>query len=178
MKTLQTLALALLLPLAACQNPADQATINADDFDRYGEEMVLAAVFPISQVATSPDAYIEEWVKVEGTVNQVCTNAGCWMTLDTDDLGTVRVNVQKDEEGKYLFTVPQDIIGRRAIVDGWLEIVETSADYQRHLAEDAGASEEELDGVEFKPEREIRLTARSVYVQKADEAAPEEVVSE
>jgi hypothetical protein len=178
MKTLRILALALLLPLVACQQQARDLPLNADEFDFFGQEMVLASFVPVSQVATAPESFSEQWVKVEGTINQVCTNAGCWFTLDTDDLGTVRVNVQKDEDGQYLFTVPADIVGRHAIVEAWVEVVETTADYQQHLAEDAGATQEELEAAEFKPEREIRLTARSVYIKKAETTAPEEVEAE
>jgi hypothetical protein len=178
MKICRVLTIALLLPLAACQSGNQEAVLSADDFDHFGEEMVLASILPVSRVALTPDDYSEQWVKVEGTVNQVCTNAGCWLTLDTDDLGTVRVNVQKDDEGKYLFTVPEGIVGRQAVVDAWLEVVETTADYQKHLAEDAGATVDELEAIEFKPEREIRLTARSVYIKKAVVSAPEEVEAE
>ncbi len=80
-------------------------------------------------------------IKVRGEVAGVCKKKGCWMVI-TDGLDSVRV-VFKD----YGFFVPKDIEGYVVAVAGAAYYDTFSVAEQRHLAEDAGKSEEELSAI-------------------------------
>jgi len=77
-------------------------------------------------------------VKFKTGVNAVCANKGCWMRLDMgEDEAMVKF---KD----YGFFMPKDIAGDDVIVEGLAFVEEMSVDEQRHYAEDAGKSPEEV----------------------------------
>jgi hypothetical protein len=168
MKTLRNFSILALLFTVACQSP-DSDIRSAEDYDRFGAEMVLTSIVPAAELSQPIEGQMDQWVRIEGTIREVCTHKGCWLTLDAGTDRIVRVKVEKDDEGEYLFTVPDDIIGRTAVVEGWLTVAEVDADRQRHLAEDGGATEEELAAMEFAPIQELQLTASSIYIQKPAE---------
>jgi hypothetical protein len=77
--------------------------------------------------------------KMVAKVNEVCQAKGCWMTLNLGDGDEVMVKF-KD----YGFFVPKDIAGKEVIINGKAFVNEVSVDEQRHYAEDAGKSKEEI----------------------------------
>ena len=77
--------------------------------------------------------------KMTAKVNEVCQSKGCWMKLDLEDGNEVMVKF-KD----YGFFMPKDIAGKEVIVNGKAFVNEVSVDEQRHYAEDAGKSAEEI----------------------------------
>ncbi len=80
--------------------------------------------------------------KFEATVNSVCKMKGCWMVLDFPGEDDPMVKF-KD----YGFFVPKDIEGKKVIVSGKAYLAETSVEDQKHFAEDAGKSEEEIAAI-------------------------------
>ena len=80
--------------------------------------------------------------KMIAKVNTVCQAKGCWMTLDLGDEENVMVKF-KD----YGFFVPKDIAGKEVIINGKAYVKEVSVDEQRHYAEDAGKSAEEIASI-------------------------------
>ncbi len=72
-------------------------------------------------------------------VTEVCQAKGCWMRLELADGRQVMVRF-KD----YGFFVPMDIAGRQVAVQGKAFLSEVPEDERRHLARDAGLSEEEV----------------------------------
>jgi hypothetical protein len=81
--------------------------------------------------------------RFEAEVAEVCQNKGCWMRVDLPNEGSVMVRF-KD----YGFFVPKDISGRRVVVEGRAFISEVDQAERRHMAEDAGASEEEIASIQ------------------------------
>ncbi len=80
-------------------------------------------------------------VKFKAKVNEVCQAKGCWMRLDLgDDETMVKF---KD----YGFFMPKNIAGKEVIVNGKAFIAEVSVEEQRHYAEDAGKSKEEIEAI-------------------------------
>lgn len=72
-------------------------------------------------------------VRLEGTVEAVCRNRGCWLTLrDGDD----RVHVTF--EG-YLFFVPKDSASRKVVLEGRVRVKDPDPSEVAHL-EKEGAS--------------------------------------
>lgn len=80
--------------------------------------------------------------KMVAKVNNVCQAKGCWMTLDLGGDEEVMVKF-KD----YGFFVPKDISGKEVVINGKAYVKEVSVDEQRHYAEDAGKSAEEIASI-------------------------------
>ncbi|MDG1572303.1 DUF4920 domain-containing protein [Robiginitalea sp. M366] len=75
----------------------------------------------------------------EAEVLEVCQAKGCWMKLALPGQDPVMVRF-KD----YGFFVPKDLAGTRVTVSGKAFVSEVSEADRRHLAQDAGAPEEEV----------------------------------
>ena len=100
-------------------------------------------------------------VKFRTKVVGVCKMKGCWMTLDLP-------NIEKDPMVKfkdYGFFVPKDIEGREVIVEGIAFMEETSIEDLKHLAGDAGKSQEEIDAISL-PERSPAFLAEGVLIKE------------
>jgi len=96
-------------------------------------------------------------VKVRGTVTSVCQAKGCWMTIaDGDKEMFVKF---KD----YGFFMPKDIDGREVIMEGTAYREVVSVDELRHLADDAGKSEEEIAKI-TEPKEELQFLAHGVIL--------------
>ena len=80
--------------------------------------------------------------KMVAKVDEVCQSKGCWMKLDLEDGNQVMVKF-KD----YGFFMPKDIAGQEVIINGIAFVEEMSVDDQRHYAEDAGQSDEEVEAI-------------------------------
>ena len=75
-------------------------------------------------------------------VLEVCQAKGCWMRLALSDEEQVMVRF-KD----YGFFVPKDLAGTEVLVEGLAFISEVPEEERKHLAEDGGATEEELSAI-------------------------------
>lgn len=122
-----------------------------------------------SDVLTRADDLAGQTVRVEGEIAEVCQMAGCWLTFQNDAGVPFRVAVPRDDAGQYTFTFPKDASGATAVIEGTLEVTETDVATRRHLAEDGGASAEELAAI-TEPERTVVLNATGARIARA--AAP------
>ncbi|RZP04325.1 MAG: DUF4920 domain-containing protein [Flavobacteriales bacterium] len=77
-------------------------------------------------------------MKFSATVNEVCQVKGCWMLLD---IGAEEAMVKFKDYG---FFMPKNIVNKEVIVNGKAFVSEISVDEQRHYAEDAGKSDDEI----------------------------------
>jgi len=77
--------------------------------------------------------------KMVARVDEVCQAKGCWMKLDLGNEEQVMVKF-KD----YGFFMPKNIAGKEVIINGKAFVSEVSVEEQRHYAEDAGKSEDEI----------------------------------
>ena len=107
-------------------------------------------------------------VKFKSEVKEVCQNKGCWMKMDMgEDQAMVRF---KD----YGFFMPKDLAGQSVIVEGLAFVDEMSVDDQRHYAEDAGKSEDEIAAI-TTPKRTLSFLSNGVLIPDMEaEAAIEE----
>ncbi len=96
-------------------------------------------------------------VKVRGTVSSVCQAKGCWMTITEDD----KEMFVKFKD--YGFFMPKDIAGREIIMEGTAYREVVSVDDLKHLAEDAGKSEEEIAKI-TEPKEELQFLAHGVIL--------------
>ncbi|MBK7110455.1 MAG: DUF4920 domain-containing protein [Bacteroidetes bacterium] len=80
------------------------------------------------------------------------------MKLDLGNGESMRVSF-KD----YGFFVPKDLEGKQVIVQGVAEVKTISVDDQRHFAEDAGKTKEEIESI-TEPQEELVFVADGVIV--------------
>jgi hypothetical protein len=63
----------------------------------------------------------------------------------------------------HSFTVPLALNGKTIVADGIAEIKVTTVEMQKHYAEDAGKSKEEIDAIK-EPKKEIVMQAKGILV--------------
>lgn len=97
--------------------------------------------------------------KMMGTVNEVCQSKGCWMKIDLKDGNQVMVKF-KD----YGFFMPKDISGKEVVLNGKAFVNEVPVDEQRHYAEDAGQSAEEIAAI-TEPKKTFSFEADGVLLK-------------
>lgn len=99
-------------------------------------------------------------VAFKSDVTAVCKNKGCWMKMALEDGREVMVKF-KD----YGFFVPRDIENRVAIINGRAYVEEMSVKDQRHYAEDAGMSAQEVAQI-VNPKKTFSFIAEGVRIKK------------
>lgn len=98
--------------------------------------------------------------KMIAKVDEVCQAKGCWMKVDLENGEQVMVKF-KD----YGFFMPKDIAGREVVMNGKAYVNEVSVDEQRHYAEDAGQSEEEIAKI-TEPKKTYSFLADGVLIKE------------
>ena len=96
--------------------------------------------------------------KVTGKVVEVCQEKGCWMKIERSNGEKLMVKF-KD----YGFFMPKNIVGKEVVLDGEANIKEVSVKQQRHYAQDAGKSKEEIEKIK-EPKKELQFVAKGVLV--------------
>lgn len=99
-------------------------------------------------------------VKMTSKVNSVCQTKGCWMRLDLGNEEEVMVKF-KD----YGFFMPKNIAGQEVIIDGTAFVDEMTVEEQKHYAQDAGKSEEEIAAI-TEPKRTYTFVADGVLLKE------------
>jgi hypothetical protein len=123
----------------------------------FGAPATLAASAPVTAVLTDPAAHVDQVVRVEGRVSNVCAKAGCWLVLADDQGHQVRVTM-KD----HAFSVPKDCSGRTADIEGTLvELVTDPARVEHFESEQAGTAAPEKG-----TERHFEIVATGVRLQQ------------
>ena len=154
--------------LNSCKNKSQDAVVNPVKVEKieyasFGKEIIaddavsassMAAHYKIMKAGDSINS------KIIAEVHEVCQAKGCWMRLNLDDENEVMVKF-KD----YGFFVPKDITGKKVIINGQAFVEEVSVDEQRHYAEDAGKSLEEIASITV-PKRTYSFEADGVLVAK------------
>ncbi len=98
--------------------------------------------------------------KMTAKVIEVCQAKGCWMTLNLENGDEVMVKF-KD----YGFFMPKDITGKEVILNGKAFVNEVPVDEQRHYAEDAGKSAEEVAAI-TEPKKTYSFEADGVLIKE------------
>jgi len=129
-------------------------------YETYGAPLDAQSVGSMNDLVTSLSTMRQTdtlFAKVEGTIKEVCSSKGCWMTLDTGSKKEVMVRF-KD----YGFFMPLDAQGT-VIINGKAYVSETSVDDLKHYAEDAGASALEIEAI-ISPEITYSFEADGVLL--------------
>lgn len=160
--------LILMLMLVSCksngQEPKNQEIEKQEvAYASFGNEISDENVMTTQQMAEKYKS-----MKVGDTMNakmtakviEVCQSKGCWMTLNLDNGEEAMVKF-KD----YGFFMPKDISGKEVILNGKAFVNEVPVDEQRHYAEDAGKSKEEIAAI-TEPKKTYSFEADGVLIKK------------
>ncbi len=142
--------------LMACQTTSKQTS----DKSFHGVEFVIDETISVDEMTSKLDKNQPiEGLIMTGTVVDVCQTKGCWLTLQSENGGDVRVTF-KD----YGFFVPKDISGKQVVVKGIGKIEITSVADLQHFAEDEGQSKEEIAKI-TEPIEEYTFVAEGVKIK-------------
>lgn len=147
----------LLLSMIACKES------NNKDYAVYGEDFEKAEIL---NAGTTKEFYktlkAGDTVEVafEAPVASVCKAKGCWMKLDVG--GAEEVMVKFKDYGFFMPT-NLDSIGKPVTVHGKAFVAEVSVEEQKHYAEDAGKTPEEIAAI-TTPKRTLSFTADGVTI--------------
>ncbi|EMQ94531.1 MULTISPECIES: DUF4920 domain-containing protein [Xanthomarina] len=170
MKHLFTL-LALTLAFVSCKNNTEQnteQTVKTEEvkeiaYASFGDKIEANDAIEAKLMAdTYKDLTVGDSIstKMVAKVDEVCQAKGCWMKLDLGNNEQVMVKF-KD----YGFFMPKNIAGKEVIIDGKAYVSELSVEEQRHYAEDAGKSEEEIAAI-TEPKRTYSFEANGVLLKE------------
>ena len=126
---------------------------------QFGEEITTSGAISAKKLPKRLKDGESEEFKVKGTIKEVCQAKGCWMTLDLGNNELMRVKF-KD----YGFFVPKDAAGKTAIIQGVAKKEIVDVDELKHLAEDAGKSENEINSIK-EPKVELTFVASGVIIK-------------
>ena len=121
----------------------------------YGSKITMKNAIPLKQAIKEK----KKNVLIKAKVGKVCEAKGCWMVLESKD-SDVRVTF-KD----YSFFVPLSLIGKNVLVQGELKSHTMSKNEARHMAKDAGKSQEEILKI-VSPVTEYRMIASGIKTTK------------
>lgn len=130
--------------------------------EQFGEAITEKGAIPYEQLLNKMEGVDSMAVKVAGEVAAVCQMKGCWLTMTTSNPDQPEMMVRFKDYG---FFVPKDIAGRKVVLDGYAVRKITSVEEQRHYAEDAGKSQEEINAI-VEPSEELQFLASGVILMK------------
>jgi hypothetical protein len=171
MKNLWILPCFVVITLFSCKNTENESeTPNLDTtsgemaYAVYGEEFSPGTELSAAQMKEEfRDLGAGDTLEVSfrSTVENVCKNKGCWMTLELpEEQENVMVKFRD-----YGFFVPKDIDNKEVVVNGKAYVTEVSVEEQRHYAEDNGDSEEEIAAI-TEPKRTLSFLADGVLIRE------------
>lgn len=153
--------------LIACNNTTNQTEEETEtmvseinpDYQYYGDTINDVGAIPVADLMTKMEGTDSAAMKVEGVITGSCQKKGCWMKMDLGNGEQMHVSF-KD----YEFFVPKNLDGETAIMEGYAKVSTTDVDMLRHLAEDAGKSEEEIAAI-TEPEVGVTYVATGVIIK-------------
>ena len=154
-KLFLTLTIAAFGFIANAQPPEGDAKAG----DWYGEKISDGDAIPINDAVTKLNSGTESVEgKIKAKIVEVCPKKGCWLKLELSDGQTATVKM-KD----YGFFLPLAAKGKTVVIDGEVKIKTTSVAEQKHYAEDAKKSKEEIDAI-TQPKKEVSVKAKGIMI--------------
>lgn len=171
MKQFFIIATASLL-VWSCNNTTKTDEVEAEEVAVAAETSYVSLGETITDEAVlSKEEIIEKYnnikpgdtvaVKFTSEVKAVCQNKGCWMRMD---MGENEAMVKFKDYG---FFMPKDLAGSDVIVEGVAFVEEMSVEEQRHYAEDAGKSQEEIEAI-TEPKRTLSFISSGVLIPEKE----------
>jgi Domain of unknown function (DUF4920) len=126
---------------------------------QYGEKITEANAVAVSELPKLMQGKKTLDTKLTGKIESVCQKKGCWMQLDLGNGQKMRVKF-KD----YAFFVPKDAAGKQVIIEGVASKETIDVATQKHYAEDAKKSKEEIAKITQSKE-ELSFEAKGVIIK-------------
>lgn len=159
----QLLILLTLIFLFSCKEKHSNRTpvqVQSTTYNLYGDAFETDSILSLNELSQKIEKIGDTLqLTLKGTINEVCTKKGCWMTLSMENDSEMMVRF-KD----YGFFVPLDASGE-VLIHGKAFISETSVDDLRHYAEDAGASDDEIAAI-TTPKTSYNFEADGVLISQ------------
>lgn len=167
--------------VGACREDVGKATtlIDYSGHDSYGDASEHATleseVINVDDLSDNLATLVGKSVTVSGTITEVCQMTGCWLAFSApvenveSESVMIRVSVPRDSDGAYVYTVPNDIAGRKAYVTGVVQKDDVAAAHGYGLASGQEAQSMTSGDTEniAAPTSEINITAVGVSVVPA-----------
>ncbi len=135
----------------------DRMAREDDGSVRRGVALSDGETMTVAQVFTKASDLDKKIVKVEGTVDSVCSKSGCWFVVQ-DGEQTIRITSKG-----YKFFVPSDVKGHKATIEGELAIKELSQEEAQHFEDDKnGDKAKKVEG----PKKELSIAAVGLEMKK------------
>ena len=104
----------------------------------YGHDISNATSIRIADLTANPDQYVDQLVKIEGLVDDVCPMKGCWVDIiEAQSSDTIRFKVQDD-----VIVFPVASKGSQIVAEGFLRKHDLTRQQaikrMRHLAKEKG----------------------------------------
>ena len=159
----QLLILLTLIFLFSCKEKHSNRTpvqVQSTTYNLYGDAFETDSILSLNELSQKIEKIGDTLqLTLKGTIKEVCTKKGCWMTLSMANDSEMMVRF-KD----YGFFVPLDASGE-VLIHGKAFISETSVDDLRHYAEDAGASDDEIAAI-TTPKTSYNFEADGVLISQ------------
>jgi hypothetical protein len=124
---------------------------------QFGESIKPGETATLGTVLSGPSEFAGRNVIVEGAVRQACTRRGCWMEL-AESLDKSRPGCRVTFKD-YGFFVPTDSAGKKARVQGQVQVKTVEASSVKHMEEEgAHFASKNPDG----SANEVRIVATGV----------------
>ena len=159
----QLLILFTLIFLFSCKEKHSNRTpvqVQSTTYNLYGDAFETDSILSLNELSQKIEKIGDTLqLTLKGTIKEVCTKKGCWMTLSMENDSEMMVRF-KD----YGFFIPLDASGE-VLIHGKAFISETSVDDLRHYAEDAGASDDEIAAI-TTPKTSYNFEADGVLISQ------------
>ena len=126
----------------------------------FGDSITIEDAVEANQLISKLAGKDSLSIKLTGIIEEVCQKKGCWMNMNIGNNQSMKVRF-KD----YAFFVPKDAAGKTVYLEGYAYNDTISVADQKHYAEDAGDSKEEIAKI-TKPEISISFEANGVIIKK------------
>ena len=135
-------------------------TTAAEAANVYGSSFAEEDVVSTAELQTLVQDKDSVEAVVTAEIVESCQSKGCWMDVKLADNSTMKVTFRD-----YGFFLPiEDLKGRTVVFTGTAKREMISVDDQRHYAQDAGKTKEEIAAI-TAPTQELRFVADGVILK-------------
>lgn len=159
-------ALVAAVLLVACapqteeKTTTEETTTTTENPNQLGETFSEEGAISMAELAQQMEGKDSTDVKVVAEIVESCQNKGCWMDVKMADGTPMKVSFD------YKFLLPtKEMKGQEVVFIGTAKRDTMSVEDQRHFAEDAGKSKEEINAI-TEPKPTISFLARGVILKE------------
>ena len=137
----RALLIFLLIVCFSCNsNDSEQKLLNkSNPSGFYGNMSKTDKVYAVDELIHNMDDYLNNIVKVEGVIEEVCPMRGCWLQVGGEDANSKKIRF-KVKDGDIVF--PLSSKGHKVIAEGQFSVLtlnkKQAKNWKKHLAAEKG----------------------------------------